>query len=585
MLLEKHLDALATDAIQKALELDAPAPALLRPTQDAKFGDYQLNAAMALGKRLGRPPRELAEIIAAALAGTDAIAKCEVAGPGFVNLTLDPAWVGARLSEALADTERDGVPAIEAPEKIVVDFSSPNIAKQMHVGHLRSTIIGDSIVRMFRFVGHEVIGDNHLGDWGTQFGLLIVGMRAWGSQEALAATPVAELERVYKLASAKAKDDESFADGARAELAKLQTGDGANLALWKSFVSATRKTLDVIYERLDVTFDEWLGESAYEDALPGVVELLLDKGIAREDEGAVCVFFQDQAGKIDKALKKQKSPFIVRKKDGAFLYSTSDIATVQHRRKAFAADRSIYVVGQPQALHFKQLFQVMRLLGEDMRLEHVAFGAVLGDDGKVIRTRSADGKTITLASLLDEAEERAGKRIEEARKEERLRILDEDLEEAIKVIGIGAVKYADLVQNRMTDYKFDWDKMTSFQGNSGPYMQYAYARTRSIFRKGEIEPEGYEAPIRVEAPAEAGLARQLLRFSDTVHRAAETCQPHLICDHLFELSKAFNTFFAECPVLKSEGETRASRLALTALTGRQLRRGLNLLGMRTIERM
>ena len=586
MLLERYLEAVGSAAIQKALELDGPRPAIVRPTTDPKFGDFQINGAMKLGKELGKPPRELAEPIAAALADVDAIDKAEVAGPGFVNIHLSTSWIAAKLSEALKDADRDGVPAIDAAEKIIVDFSSPNIAKQMHVGHLRSTIIGDAIARILSFVGHEVVRDNHLGDWGTQFGLLIVGMREWGEENALRTEPIAELERVYKLASERAGKDEAFADGARAELARLQNGDAESRALWEHFVKVSRTALDAVYAELNVSFDTWLGESAYHDALPGVVEDLLERGIAREDDGAVCIFW----GEIDgapKALRKQKTPFIVRKKDGAFLYSTTDIATVLHRQDHFHADRALYVVDNRQGLHFQQLFALMALLGTDMTLEHIGFGTVLGRDGKPLRTRDASGQVITLASLLAESKQRARARIDEGIAEGRLRVKPEEMDEVSRIVGIGAVKYADLRQNRLSDYQFDWDKMISFQGNSGPYLQYAYARCASIFAKGGVDMDEAAASARIslEAATEVTLGKHLLRFSDVVHQAAATSQPHLICEHVYELARAFNGFYAECPVLDAEPDARESRLGLTAMSARQIRRGLDLVGIGVVERM
>jgi arginyl-tRNA synthetase len=471
-------------------------------------------------------------------------------------------------------------------EKVIVDFSSPNIAKQMHVGHLRSTIIGDAISRVLSFVGHEVVRDNHLGDWGTQFGLLIVGMREWGEEAALQADPIAELERVYKLASERAGNDEAFAGRARAELAKLQNGDPENRKLWEHFVEVSRTALDAIYEQLDVSFDLWLGESAYHDALPGVVDDLLGKGIAREDEGAVCIFW-NEIDSAPKNLRKQKTPFIVRKTDGAFLYSTTDIATVLHRRNALGADRALYVVDNRQALHFQQLFAVVKLLGVEMKLEHVGFGTVLGRDGKPLRTRDASGHVITLASLLEESKQRARARIDEGIAEGRLRVLPEEMDEVSRVVGIGAVKYADLRQNRLSDYQFDWDKMISFQGNAGPYLQYAYARCASIFAKGGLtmDDAAAEGAIRLETPTEQTLGKHLLRFADVVHQAAATSQPHLICEHVYELARAFNGFYAECPVLDAEGAMRASRLGLTAMTARQIRRGLRLVGIGVVDRM
>ncbi|MEM9729896.1 MAG: arginine--tRNA ligase [Myxococcota bacterium] len=586
MLLERYLEGIGADAIARALQLDGPRPAVVRPTQDPKFGDFQINGAMALGKELGKPPREIAQPIADALLDHDAIAKAEVAGPGFVNITLSPTWMASRLEEALGDLDRDGVPEVDAKEKIVVDFSSPNIAKQMHVGHLRSTIIGDAISRILSFVGHDVVRDNHLGDWGTQFGLLIVGMREWGSEDALEREPIVELERVYKLASERAGDDEDFAAGARAELAKLQSGDPDNRALWERFVEVSRRALVAVYDELDVRFDTWLGESAYHDALPGVVEDLLTRGIAREDDGAVCVFWNERDD-VPKNLRKQKTPFIVRKKDGAFLYSTTDIATVLHRRDHFDADRALYVVDSRQGLHFQQLFAVMQLLGVTMTLEHVGFGTVLGNDGKPLRTRDASGHVITLASLLDESRRRARDRIDEGVAEGRLRVAPKDIDYVARVVGIGSVKYADLRQNRMSDYQFDWDKMISFQGNAAPYLQYAYARCASIFAKGERDLDGFggETSVLLDHPLELTLAKQLMRFSDVVHHAGTTSQPHVICEHVYEVARTFSAFYTECPVLSAEPATRESRLALTALSARQIRRGLGLVGIGVVDRM
>ncbi len=587
MLLERYLDAVAAEALAAALGATEDAPAMIRPTQDPRFGDSQVNGVLALAKRRGENPRELAAKVATALSGHEAIARAEVAGPGFVNLHLRDAWLGDALTRMLRDPERLDVQAADRPETIVVDFSSPNIAKQMHVGHLRSTILGDALCRLLRFLGHRVIGDNHLGDWGTQFGLLIVGMREWGSPEALEASPIVELERVYKLASERAKSAEAFAESARRELAKLQSGDPENRALWQRFVTTTRAALEAVYAELDVRFDEWLGESAYDAALPGVVETLRQRGIAREDQGALCVFFGELEG-APKELAHHKEPFIVQKRDGAFLYSTTDLATVLYRRDVFHADRAVYVVDVRQKLHFAQVFAVAKLLDVPMKLEHVGFGTVLGADGRPLRTRDATGKAITLASLLDEAKARAEDRIREGIAEGRLKVPEAEIPDVARAVGIGAVKYADLSNNRLSDYRFDLDKMTSFVGNSGPYLQYAYARSRSILRKGEVDAKALEADasVVIAHEAEATLARRLLRFGDVVHRAAESYQPHLLCEHVYELAGAFNGFYQQCQVLDAETpEARASRLALTHLTGVQIRRGLGLLGIEAVERM
>jgi arginyl-tRNA synthetase len=573
MRLARLLEDLGQQALRDALDSDAPA--VLRRTADPRHGDYQLNGVLQLAKQLRRPPRELAGPVAERLASHAAIARAEVAGPGFVNLRLDPVWLAAQLDADVADTERDGVPVVSRPETIVVDFSSPNVAKQMHVGHLRSTIIGASLVALLRFVGHRVIADNHLGDWGTQFGLLIAGMRAFGSGDALETDAIAELERIYKLASERSKTDAAFADQARAELAKLQAGDVENRALWERFVRATRQALEQIYARLGVTFDEWLGESAYHDMLPRVVDDLLARGIAREDQGAVCVFFGD-----DPKLAENETPFIVRKKDGAYLYATTDLATVLYRRDRFAADRSLYVVDVRQSLHFEQLFAVARKLGVTMRLEHIGFGTVLGADGKPLKTR--DGKAITLASLLDEAEARATARI----RDEGLDVPESEIAAVARAVGIGAVKYADLRQNRLSDYQFDWDKMISFKGNAGPYLQYATARVGSLFRKGGLDPAAAAGPLRLQTAEERTLALELARFGDVVHDAAEQAFPHLVCDHLYAVARAFSAFYEACPVLKAaDAATRASRVALCWLSGRQLRRGLGLLGLEVVDRM
>lgn len=572
MRLERTLNDLAQAALKEALQVDAPP--IVRRANDAKHGDFQLNGVMPLSKQMKKPPRELATPVAEALLRVDGVEKAEVAGPGFINITMKKEWFSARLNADANDRERDGVPPSEKTSRIIVDFSGPNIAKQMHVGHLRSTILGAALVKLLRFVGHTVIGDNHLGDWGTQFGLLIVGMRTFGSEGDLEKNAIVELERVYKLASSKAKEDPAFADAARAELAKLQAGDPENRATWERFVATTRKALDEVYAKLGVTFDEWLGESAYDAMLPGVIDELVQKGIAREDQGALCVFFED-----DPDLSKVETPFIVRKKDGAALYATTDIATLLYRRDRFSADESLYVVDARQSLHFKQLFATARKLGITMAMEHVGFGAILGEDGKPLKTR--DGTAITLASLLEEAETRAEARI----REEGLDVPDAEIKSVASAVGIGAVKYADLRQNRLSDYQFDWEKMISFKGNAGPYLQYAYARIQSIFRKGNVDPSKDAGTIELAMPTELALGKELLRFGDVIHQAAETHQPHLVCDHLYAIARLFSAFYEECPVLKADENVRKSRIAICYVALRQLSRGLSLLGVNVVERM
>ena len=576
MRLEQTLEALVRDAIKEVLGEDAPA--LVRPA-NPEHGDYQVNGLLPLAKQRKCAPPSLAAPLAQHLSQLPLFESATVAGPGFINLRLAPSWVAEQLRTAASDRARDGVPAVTTPQRIVVDFSGPNIAKQMHVGHLRSTIIGDALCRLLRYVGHTVIGDNHVGDWGTQFGMLIVGMRELGSAEALEQRPIDELERVYRLASARAKQDEAFAEAARAELAKLQRGDAENRAQWERFVAATRVELDKIYTRFGVKFEAWLGESAYENMLPGVIDELKQRGLARVDQGALCVFFDDPA--------LNKSPMIVQKKDGAYLYATTDIATLIYRRDHFHADRAIYVVDARQALHFKQVFALAAALGIHMQLSHVSFGSVLGKDGKPLKTR--DGEVIRLADLLDEAELRASEHMRSAREENVLDLDDATIAALAPIVGIGAVKYADLMQNRASDYQFDWDKMISFKGNAGPYLQYAHARIQAILRKGELSTDSLSAELPEELviaePSEQALAKQLLRFADAVHAAAEQSLPHLLCEHLYAVARVFSVFYEACPILRAEPALRASRLTLAWVAARQLQRGLELLGIEAPSRM
>lgn len=548
------------------------------------ISDFQSNVAFRLAKQAKMPPIKVAERIVAELAGDLMIRDARVDGAGFVNFRLSDDFLAAYLAEIAADPHFGTAQAHEA-RTFVIDYGGPNVAKSMHVGHLRSTIIGDALVRILRFLGHEVIADNHLGDWGTQFGLLIVGMREFGDAEALAREPIVELERIYKQASERAKDDPAFAAEARVELAKLQAGDAENTALWQRFVEVTRGELDQIYDRLEVRFDTWHGESFYHAMLPGVIELLTERGLVREDQGAQCVFFAELEG-APEDLKRQKEPLIVQKQDGAYLYSTTDLATLRYRHDELRAKRAIYVVDMRQALHFKQVFAVAKLAGwGDMRTEHLGFGSVLGKDGRPLKTRDAQGRGVTLASLLDEAEERAIARLREAQADGKLEVHEEELVGLARIIGIGAVKYADLHQNRASDYQFDFDKMITFHGNAAPYLQYAYARVRSIFRKGQIDPALALGEVALAVREEQALGRVLVRFGEVVHQAAEGGLPHLITDHLYELAKAYSAFFEACPVLKAEAATQVSRLTLCALTARQLQRGLGLLGIQVVERM
>lgn len=579
MRIDSFLGSIAGKALEEVT--GQAAPPLLKATTDAKHGDYQVNGALPLAKAQKKNPREIAEPLAKALGAHPAIEKAEVAGPGFVNLTLSPSFLGQELSVMARDAQL-GVPALAPKRRTVVDYSSPNIAKQMHVGHIRSTIIGHAIVETLSYLGEDVVRDNHVGDWGTQYGLLIAGLDrfAEGAGDTL---DLAGLEAIYKQASALSETDTAFADSARAELAKLQTGDARNRALWERFVAITRKELDKVYARLGVTFDTWYGESFYEPMLPGVVQRLEALGLARRDQGALCIFFGDETwgGAPDK-LKKQKEPFIVQKKDGAYLYASTDIATLEHRRDVVKADRAIYVVDHRQGHHFEQLFAVAKQLGIPLELTHVGFGTMLGTDGKPLKTRDASGKTITLTSLLDEAEARSLALMKEAEVD----LPEPELSDVARRVGVGAVKYADLRQNRLSDYQFDWAKMIELKGNSGPYIQYAGARAGSIFRKGDIDrgSVGKNAAVLADA-AELSLAKVLLRFPDVVHASATDLFPHYVTDHLYGVARELSSFYERCPVLKAEGATRDARLTLVAVAAAQIERGLRLLGIEPVERM
>jgi arginyl-tRNA synthetase len=553
------------------------ASAMVRVAAEAKFGDYQADGVMGQAKRDKKKPRELADALVAQAALTDFCLPPEVAGPGFVNLRLAPDLLAREIAAAARD-ERLGVDRADPARTVVVDYSSPNVAKPLHVGHLRSTILGDALLRILRFVGHRGVGDNHVGDWGTQFGMLIVGYRRWGDERALAEHPTDELERIYRLANDAAKQDPAVADEARAELARLQSGDPANHALWRTFNDASRREVQRTYERLGVLLGEndWRGESTYHDLLAPLVDDLLARGIAREDQGAVLIYF-DAADAPDLVEK----PFMVRKSDGAFNYATTDLATIGYRLREFGADEMLYVVDKRQSLHFRQLFAAARKIGWTRKYVHVGFGTILGPDGRPIKTR--EGGAVRLTDLLGEAVERAQKIIDEKNPD----LSPEERARVAAMVGVGAVKYADLSQNRNSDYRFDWDKLLAFDGNTAPYLQYVYARIRSIFRKAERPdwrlPAG--ATIALEHDSERALAVTLLHFADVVYDVLEDYLPHLLTDHLFGLAQAFNAFYRDCPVLNSTGATLDTRLALCDLTSRQLKLGLDLLGIEAPERM
>lgn len=537
---------------------------------DLRFGDYQSNAAMVLAKRLRTNPRELAGKVVEAL-DLDGLAECSIAGPGFINFTITPDAWAQRISVMCTDP-RLGVPAAEPAETIVLDFSAPNVAKPMHVGHIRSTIIGDSLGRIARFLGHHVITDNHIGDWGTQFGMIIHGWKTILNESDLELDPVAELLRIYRAVNAQCGEDEAVRETCKQELVKLQAGDADNLAIWERCVELSKQGLEGIYERLDVHFDYWYGESHYNDRLAPLVDDMLAQGVARESEGAICVFFDDTPKLADK-------PTIIRKADGGFLYATTDLATIDFRVENWEADQIWYVVGMPQQLHFQQLFEATRMRGQNPSMHHVAFGSILGEDRKLMKTRSGDN--VQLVDVLDEAVERAARAIEEKNPE----MAEQEKKEVAKIVGIGAVKFAELSQHRMTDYVFSWDRMLALTGDTAPYLQYSCVRVRSIFRKLDEGVELDLENLQIEQDAELHLARMLVRFGEVVPTLLDDFRPNLLANYLLELARAFHSFFEACPVLKSEGSTRNSRLVLCDLTSKVLIKGLGLLGIEVPERM
>ncbi len=550
---------------------------------DTRFGDYQSNAAMILAKQLKTNPRALAEQIKAALKVEDLCEKITVDGPGFLNLTLSAAALAQRLSVIVKD-DHVGVPQVEKAKTIVVDFSAPNIAKPMHVGHIRSTFIGDSLARVARFIGHKVITDNHVGDWGTQFGMIIHGWKTQLDQSKLKADPIHELVSVYKAVNAAAKADEAVLETCKSELVKLQQGDAENLGIWKECVRLTLEQLEKVYGALDIKFDHYLGESFYNDALAPLVAEMLNQGIATISEGATVVF-------SDGSVKPENDPFlirdkdewkpapcIIRKGDGGYLYATTDLATIDYRVKEWQADEIWYVVGAPQQLHFRQVFAAAQRRGITTKMIHIAFGSILGPDGKMFKTRS--GETVGLLEVIDEAIERARTAADE--KEQGLS--DAEKDEIARIIGGGSVKYAELSQNRLTDYKFSWDKMLSLQGNTAPYLINAYVRTRSIFRKldGEVT---LTDDLAVTEPAERALAMKLAQFAENAHDILDDHRPNLLANYLYELADTYHSFYEACHVLRSEGTARNTRLTLCEATSRVFKTGLGLLGIQTTERM
>jgi len=597
----KQIELKLQQAVRAVLPDADASIVLVRPCPDPKFGDYQSNALMSLAKARKMNPRQLATDVLNKLDVADVCEKVEIAGAGFLNFRLKSSVLTGAL-QAAARGEHLFFDKTGSPRTAVIDFSSPNVAKPMHVGHIRSTILGDSLARTLRLLGHRAITDNHIGDWGTQFGKLLVGWKKHLDPAALKTDPIAEMERLYKLVNSASEADETILEAARQELVKLQGGDAENLRIWHEMIALSQHQFDTIYARLGVKFDHALGESFYNPRLKPLVDELVARGIARESEGALAIFFDDLP-----QLKEQ--PALIRKSDGGFNYATTDLATLAYRLETWQPDEIIYVTDGRQQLHFQQVFAAFRRwqerrapsrhaanspsLAETVlgvpKLAHVWFGSILGEDGKPFKTRS--GETVKLADLLDEAEERAFKIVSEKNPD----LPEAQRREIARVVGLGAVKYADLLPNRQSDYVFSWDKMLALQGNTAPYLQYAYARIKSIFRKlGEtsnsdksrVNIQHSTSNIQLAKEEEIALARHLLNFGLSLEAVAEEYRPNFLCNYLYELAGKFTSFYENCPVLKAEdAATRDSRLALCDLTARVLKQGLDVLGIEVVEQM
>lgn len=576
-----NIQALLSEKVSQAL-IAAGAPADCEPQvrQSAKvqFGDYQANGVMAVAKKLGMPPRQLAELVLTHLDLTGIASKTEIAGPGFINIFLEPAFLASNVDAALK-SDRLGVTQPEV-QTVVIDYSAPNVAKEMHVGHLRSTIIGDAAVRTLEFLGHKVIRANHVGDWGTQFGMLIAYLEKQ-QQENAGEMALADLEGFYREAKKHYDEDEVFAERARSYVVKLQGGDQYFLEMWRKLVDITMSQNQLTYNRLNVTLtrDDVMGESLYNPMLPGIVADLKAKGLAVESEGATVVF-------LDEYKNKEGEPMgvIIQKKDGGYLYTTTDIACAKYRYETLHADRVLYYIDSRQHQHLMQAWTIVRKAGyvpDSVPLEHHMFGMMLGKDGKPFKTRA--GGTVKLSDLLDEALERARRLVAEKNPD----MPSDELEKLANAVGIGAVKYADLSKNRTTDYIFDWDNMLAFEGNTAPYMQYAYTRVLSVFRKADIDESVLaKTTVTLTEDREAQLAARLLQFEETLTVVARDGTPHVMCAYLYDLAGLFSGFYEHCPILSADSEAvRNSRLKLAQLTAKTLKLGLDTLGIETVERM
>lgn len=534
-----------------------------------KFGDFQTNFAMMNSKIIGKNPRAIAQEIVDNLEPNNVIEKLEIAGPGFINIFLKSEYLGELLKKSR--NEKYDFSFLNRDGDVIIDFSSPNIAKRMHIGHLRSTIIGDSVARIYRYLGYHLVADNHIGDWGTQFGKLIIGYRRWLNQEAYKENAIEELERVYVEFTKQSEEHPELEEEARLELKKLQDGDEENYALWKEFIKVSLDEYEKLYTRLDVHFDTYYGESFYHPMMQGVVDELVEKGLAVEDDGAKVVFFPEEDNLF---------PCIVQKKDGAFLYSTSDIATIKFRRENYNVNKLIYLTDERQQDHFKQFFKITEMLGWDVEKYHIWFGIMRFADG-VFSTRK--GNVIRLEQLLDEGKKRAYDIVNEKNPD----LSAEEKDQIAEVVGVGAIKYADLSQNRQSPIIFEWDKILSFEGNTAPYLQYSYARIQSILRKAAAEGKeiDYSKEIKVENKQERALADHIATFPMVVLKAAESFKPNIIADYLFELSKKFNSFYNSCPILNQEDDILYSRGLIAKVAGETIKEGLSLLGIKTLDRM
>lgn len=577
-LIDNALDTLIAEG---TLPAEAKRPAQIDRTKDKSHGDFATNIALMLAKPAGMKPRDLAEKLIAALPADNAVAKVEIAGPGFINFFQADDWLTGLLDQALAD-EHLGVARPAQAQTVVVDYSSPNLAKEMHVGHLRSSIIGDAVVRTLEFLGHKVVRQNHVGDWGTQFGMLLAYLEEQKSEESDTelSRELGDLEGFYRAAKQRFDESDAFATRARSLVVKLQAGDEDCLALWREFNSVSLSHCQAVYDRLGVSLTpaDVRGESAYNDDLAQVVSDLDAKGLLSEDQGAQCVFMDEFKNKEGAPL-----PVIVKKADGGYLYATTDLAALRYRAGTLHADRMLYFVDQRQALHFQQMFSLAKRAGfvpENTELEHMGFGTMNGPDGRPFKTR--DGGTVKLIDLLDEAEQRAYTLVRDKNPE----LDDSALRTIAHAVGIGAVKYADLSKNRSSDYIFNFEQMLSFEGNTAPYLLYAYTRVASVFRKAGLDMADVNGDFLLQEEAEQALAARLVQFGEVLESVAEKGLPHLLCTYLYDVAGLFSTFYEHCPILSGDNEAlKQSRLKLAALTARTLKQGMELLGLSPLERM